>query len=184
MNWTFSSWRTDKNELSTGERITPQPSPWDDCFGFTQGVNTKPVWFGQLTVDMTFAAHSLVILISNLIRFLSTPSLRYLMILIEHHSLLGRNNHLLFNLNESLPNTLINGLSSLETNYVKIRLITLDQSYHGIINDLKYENEPCTIRSENLTLLAASRFAGTAQICAFRLDDSTLKSCSPQVRCS
>lgn len=32
------------DELPTGNRISPQVGPWDDCFGFYDGVKVKLLW--------------------------------------------------------------------------------------------------------------------------------------------
>lgn len=52
---------TGENELPTGKRITPQPGPWDDCFGFIRGIHASLVWPDRLTLNITSTAHSLVI---------------------------------------------------------------------------------------------------------------------------
>lgn len=49
------------DELPTGNRITPREGPWDDCFGFTSGLNVKLKWPGRLSMLMTSAAQSLVV---------------------------------------------------------------------------------------------------------------------------
>lgn len=49
------------DELPTGRRITPRDGPWDDCFGFTSGVNVRLQWPHKLSMLMTSAAHSLVV---------------------------------------------------------------------------------------------------------------------------
>lgn len=49
------------NELPTGRRIPPQSGPWDDCFGFHRGIMATLCWAGQLTLEMTSAASSLVV---------------------------------------------------------------------------------------------------------------------------
>lgn len=49
------------NELPTGRRIPPRPGPWDDAFGFRQGVDVMLRWPGRLQMHMTSPAHSLVV---------------------------------------------------------------------------------------------------------------------------
>lgn len=49
------------NELPTGNRISPLPGPWDDCFGFSSGINVRLQWPGKLNMVMTSAAQSLVV---------------------------------------------------------------------------------------------------------------------------
>ncbi|MBJ9259891.1 aldose 1-epimerase [Citrobacter amalonaticus] len=49
------------DELPTGNRITPRGGPWDDCFGFTSGLNVSLRWPGKLTMSMQSAAQSLVV---------------------------------------------------------------------------------------------------------------------------
>lgn len=49
------------NELPTGKRISPRPGPWDDCFGFTEGVSVDLEWPGKLALNMTSGAPGLVV---------------------------------------------------------------------------------------------------------------------------
>lgn len=49
------------NELPTGNKIPPQSGPWDDCFGFSSGLNVRLQWPGKLSMVMTSAAQSLVV---------------------------------------------------------------------------------------------------------------------------
>lgn len=49
------------DELPTGNRIPPREGPWDDCFGFTSGLNVRLKWPGKLSILMTSAAQSLVV---------------------------------------------------------------------------------------------------------------------------
>ncbi|QHM75056.1 hypothetical protein C7M52_01003 [Mixta theicola] len=49
------------NELPTGNKIAPQAGPWDDCFGFTNGLHIELQWPGKLSMSMTSPAQSLVI---------------------------------------------------------------------------------------------------------------------------
>lgn len=49
------------DELPTGRRMSPQPGPWDDCFGFSAGLDVKLQWPGKLSLNMTSAAQSLVV---------------------------------------------------------------------------------------------------------------------------
>lgn len=49
------------DELPTGQRITPQPGPWDDCFGFNGGMSSSLLWPGKLRLNMSSAASSMVI---------------------------------------------------------------------------------------------------------------------------
>ncbi|MEX0564442.1 galactose mutarotase-like enzyme [Raoultella ornithinolytica] len=49
------------NELPTGKRIPPQPGPWDDCFGFSSGLNVRLQWPGKLSMAMTSSAQCLVV---------------------------------------------------------------------------------------------------------------------------
>ena len=49
------------DELPTGNRISPQVGPWDDCFGFYDGVKVKLLWPGKLAMTMTSSANSLVV---------------------------------------------------------------------------------------------------------------------------
>ncbi len=49
------------DELPTGKKISPQPGPWDDCFGFTHGIHATLNWPGKLSMEMTSPAPSLVV---------------------------------------------------------------------------------------------------------------------------
>ncbi|MFV0548408.1 MAG: aldose 1-epimerase [Limnobaculum xujianqingii] len=49
------------NELPTGKRIEPQPGPWDDCFGFNNGMSATLLWPGKLQLNMSSAAPSMVV---------------------------------------------------------------------------------------------------------------------------
>ncbi|MEG0801566.1 aldose 1-epimerase [Citrobacter sp.] len=49
------------NELPTGKKVPPQSGPWDDCFGFSSGLNVRLQWPGMLSMVMTSAAQSLVV---------------------------------------------------------------------------------------------------------------------------
>ncbi|MDN8601758.1 aldose 1-epimerase [Citrobacter sp. S2-9] len=49
------------DELPTGRRTSPQPGPWDDCFGFSSGLDVTLQWPGKLNLNMTSAAQSLVV---------------------------------------------------------------------------------------------------------------------------
>lgn len=49
------------DELPTGKRIPPQPGPWDDCFGFSSGLNVRLLWPGKLSMLMTSDAQSLIV---------------------------------------------------------------------------------------------------------------------------
>ena len=49
------------DELPTGKRIAPRGGPWDDCFGFTSGLNVSLRWPGKLTMSMQSTAQSLVV---------------------------------------------------------------------------------------------------------------------------
>ena len=49
------------NELPTGNKIPPQSGPWDDCFGFNDGLNVRLQWPGKLSMTMTSSAQSLVV---------------------------------------------------------------------------------------------------------------------------
>lgn len=49
------------NELPTGKRIAPKAGPWDDCFGFNQGMSAALVWPGKVRLDMSSSAHSMVV---------------------------------------------------------------------------------------------------------------------------
>lgn len=49
------------DELPTGNRISPQAGPWDDCFGFYDGVKVKLLWPGKLAMTMISSANSLVV---------------------------------------------------------------------------------------------------------------------------
>lgn len=41
-----------ENHLPTGRRIEPRPSPWDDCFGMSQGVDVTLTWPGRLELKV------------------------------------------------------------------------------------------------------------------------------------
>lgn len=49
------------DELPTGNRIAPRQGPWDDCFGFYNGLEVGLKWPGQLTMLMNSTAQSLVV---------------------------------------------------------------------------------------------------------------------------
>ncbi|ADO47513.1 aldose epimerase [[Enterobacter] lignolyticus] len=49
------------DELPSGNRVSPQPGPWDDCFGFEQGIHATLSWPGRLRMEMTSGSQSLVI---------------------------------------------------------------------------------------------------------------------------
>lgn len=49
------------NELPTGHRISPRPGPWDDCFGFENGLYVRLEWPGSVAMEMTSSAPGLVV---------------------------------------------------------------------------------------------------------------------------
>ncbi|WP_159565420.1 aldose 1-epimerase [Budvicia diplopodorum] len=49
------------NELPTGKRIAPRPGPWDDCFGFNQGMSASLVWPGKVRLSMSSETSSMVV---------------------------------------------------------------------------------------------------------------------------
>jgi len=49
------------NELPTGNKVSPQLGPWDDCFGFNADLHVRLQWPGKLSMVMTSAAQSLVV---------------------------------------------------------------------------------------------------------------------------
>ncbi|MFI1419274.1 aldose 1-epimerase [Streptomyces sp. NPDC020731] len=48
-------WQEERGEdhLPTGQRIDPEPGPWDDCFGMPGGVDVTLTWPGQLELRVT-----------------------------------------------------------------------------------------------------------------------------------
>ncbi|ABD86612.1 aldose epimerase [Rhodopseudomonas palustris] len=49
------------DELPSSERIAPRPGPWDDCFGFDGPMRAELLWPGQVRLDMTSPASSMVV---------------------------------------------------------------------------------------------------------------------------
>lgn len=49
------------NELPTGRRIAPRPGPWDDCFGFDNGMSAELLWPGKVRLAMSSKAPSMVV---------------------------------------------------------------------------------------------------------------------------
>ena len=49
------------NELPTGKRIAPRPGPWDDCFGFENGMSAELLWPGKVRLTMSSKAPSMVV---------------------------------------------------------------------------------------------------------------------------
>lgn len=49
-----AEWQEERGEdhLPTGKRITPQPGPWDDCFGMPGGVDVTLTWPGELELKV------------------------------------------------------------------------------------------------------------------------------------
>ncbi|WP_415947368.1 aldose 1-epimerase [Streptomyces sp. KLOTTS4A1] len=45
-----AAWQEERgeNHLPTGKRISPQPGPWDDCFGMPDGVDVTVTWPEEL----------------------------------------------------------------------------------------------------------------------------------------
>lgn len=53
--------QTGEDELPTGLRTSMRPGPWDDCFGFDQGLQTRLEWPGKIRLEMTSNGKSMVI---------------------------------------------------------------------------------------------------------------------------
>ena len=49
------------DELPTGRRIAVRKGPWDDCFGFNDGVRASLRWPGKVGLDVTSPASRLVV---------------------------------------------------------------------------------------------------------------------------
>lgn len=49
------------DELPTGRRIAVRQGPWDDCFGFNDGVGVSLRWPGKLQLEVTSPASRLVL---------------------------------------------------------------------------------------------------------------------------
>jgi aldose 1-epimerase len=49
------AWQEERGEdhLPTGNRVDPEPGPWDDCFGMPGGVDVTLTWPGQLELKVT-----------------------------------------------------------------------------------------------------------------------------------
>ncbi|QIJ63810.1 aldose 1-epimerase [Streptomyces sp. JB150] len=49
------AWQEERgaDHLPTGNRIDPQPGPWDDCFGMPDGVDVTLTWPGVLRLKVT-----------------------------------------------------------------------------------------------------------------------------------
>lgn len=49
------AWQEERgaDHLPTGNRIKPEPGPWDDCFGMPGGVDVTLTWPGQLELKVT-----------------------------------------------------------------------------------------------------------------------------------
>ncbi|MFD8913066.1 aldose 1-epimerase [Streptomyces sp. NPDC059575] len=49
------AWQEERgaDHLPTGNRIDPQPGPWDDCFGMPDGVDVTLTWPGRLELKLT-----------------------------------------------------------------------------------------------------------------------------------
>ena len=45
--------RRGPDQLPTGERIAPEPGPWDDCFGMPDGVRVTLTWPGRLELTVS-----------------------------------------------------------------------------------------------------------------------------------
>lgn len=50
-----AAWQEERgaDHLPTGRRIDPRPGPWDDCFGFPDGVDVTLTWPGRLELKVT-----------------------------------------------------------------------------------------------------------------------------------
>lgn len=57
------AWQEERGEdhLPTGQRITPRPGPWDDCFGMPYGVDVTLTWPGELELKVTSRAEWVVV---------------------------------------------------------------------------------------------------------------------------
>ncbi|MFG2890499.1 aldose 1-epimerase [Streptomyces sp. NPDC048248] len=62
LNFT-AEWQEERGEdhLPTGGRLSPQPGPWDDCFGMPQGVDVTLTWPGRLELKVASRAEWVVI---------------------------------------------------------------------------------------------------------------------------
>ncbi len=49
------------DELPSGRRIAVRSGPWDDCFGFNDGVRASLHWPGKMTLEVTSPASRLVV---------------------------------------------------------------------------------------------------------------------------
>ena len=49
-----AAWQEERGDdhLPTGNRVAPEPSPWDDCFGMPGGVDVTLTWPGQLELKV------------------------------------------------------------------------------------------------------------------------------------
>jgi aldose 1-epimerase len=49
------AWQEERgaDHLPTGNRIDPEPGPWDDCFGMPDGVDVTLTWPGQLELKVS-----------------------------------------------------------------------------------------------------------------------------------
>ncbi|MDK1473089.1 aldose 1-epimerase [Streptomyces sp. 549] len=50
-----AEWQEERGEdhIPTGRRLSPQPGPWDDCFGMPDGVDVTLTWPGELELRVT-----------------------------------------------------------------------------------------------------------------------------------
>ena len=58
-----AEWQEERGEdhLPTGNRITPRPGPWDDCFGMPEGVDVTLTWPEWLQLKVTSRSEWVVI---------------------------------------------------------------------------------------------------------------------------
>ncbi|WP_031520108.1 aldose epimerase [Streptomyces sp. NRRL F-5123] len=58
-----ADWQEERgdNHLPNGNRITPKPGPWDDCFGMPDGVDVTLTWPGELRLEVQSPAQWVVV---------------------------------------------------------------------------------------------------------------------------